>query len=133
MLSLRRDEPAAWAKLVEAAAGQEVTVSIPLTLERLSGRYRGLDVRVDRATLFAPARTPQGAESLRIRLDPPKGSGTPITGLAPAWPGSTMLRASTEATGGPGEWKLIVSAPGAKVAELVDDFVLVFDLRARKA
>ena len=133
LISLRRDEPAAWAKLVEAPAGQEVTVPIPLTMERLSGRYRGLDVRIDRVTLIATPRAPQAAEALKVRLDPPKGSGTPIGGLAPAWPGSAVLRAAAEISGGPGEWKLIVSAAGAKVTDLVDDVVLVFDLRARKA
>jgi hypothetical protein len=42
------------------------------------------------------------------------------------------MRASAETSGPPGTWKLAVNTTGARVSELVDDLVLVFDLRARK-
>jgi hypothetical protein len=73
------------------------------------------------------------ADALRLRLDPPKGSGTAVTGWVPPWPRSQTLRASAEVSGPPGSWKLAVSATGAKVPDLVDDLVLVFELRARKS
>ncbi len=133
LVSLKRDEPAAWKRLEDAAAGQEVEVPLRLDADQLSGRYRGLDVRIERVTVFALARATTGADALRLRLDPPKGSGAPVSGWAPPWPQSRMLRASAEVSGAPGVWKLVVSAAGAKVAELVDDLVLVFELRARKS
>jgi hypothetical protein len=42
------------------------------------------------------------------------------------------VRATAEVSGRPGAWKLVVSATGAKVSDLVDDLVVVFDLRARR-
>jgi hypothetical protein len=43
------------------------------------------------------------------------------------------VRATSEVSGPPGAWKLAVSATGAKVSDLIDDLVLVFELRARKS
>ena len=45
---------------------------------------------------------------------------------------SRTMKASAEVSGPPGTWQVAVSAQGAKVTELVDDVVLVFELRARK-
>jgi hypothetical protein len=132
-LSLKRDLPALWKRVVDAAAGQEVELVLPLEADRFSGRYRGLDLRIERATLFAQARGPLGADALKLRLDPPKGSGTPVTGWMPPWPRSKTVRATSEVSGPPGAWKVAVSATGAKVSDLIDDLVLVFELRARKS
>ncbi|MEP6919205.1 MAG: hypothetical protein ABJC89_26420, partial [Acidobacteriota bacterium] len=131
-LSVKRDLPAMWKRLEDAPAGQEIEIPLPLEANRFSGRYRGLDLRIERATLFAHARGPIGADALRVRLDPPKGSGTPVTGWVPPWPGSRTVRALAEVSGPPGAWKLAVSATGAKTTELLDDLVLVFELRARR-
>ena len=106
---------------------------LPLEADRFSGRYRGLDLRIERVTIFAKARGPLGADALKLRLDPPKGSGTPITGWVPPWPKSHTVRAVAEVSGPAGAWKLVASATGAKVPELVDDLVFVFELRARKS
>ena len=43
-----------------------------------------------------------------------------------------MVRATAELSGPVGHWKLAVTAVGGKVTDLVDDVVLVFDLRARR-
>ena len=102
------------------------------TAIRLSGRYRGLDVRIERATVFAHARAALAADALKVRLDPPKGSGTPVAGWMPPWPRSRTLRATAEVSGPPGAWKLAVTTTGAKINELIDDLVFVFELRARK-
>jgi hypothetical protein len=131
-VSVRRDLREAWQRIEAAPAGQDVEVVLPLEPARLPGRYRGLDVRLERATVFALARAALGADTLKVRLDPPKGSGTPVTGWAPPWPRSRTVRATAEVSGPPGPWKLVVSATGAKVSDLVDDLVVVFDLRARR-
>jgi len=131
-LSLRRDVPAMWKRLEETPAGQEVEMPLPLEVDRFSGRYRGLDLRIERVTIFAHARGTLGADALRLRLDPPKGSGTPVTGWVSPWPRSRTVRATAEVSGPPGAWKLAVNATGAKVPDLVDDLVFVFELRARK-
>ena len=132
-VSLKRDVPAAWKKLEETASGQEVEVQLPLEANRFSGRYRDLDLRIERVTAFAIPRGQAGADVLKLRLDPPKGSGTEIAGWAPPWPQSKILRASGEASGPAGAWKLAVSATGAKIPDIVDDIVLVFEVRARKS
>jgi len=132
MVSIRRDMPALWKRLEETPAGQDVELSLPLPAEQFSGRYRGLDLRLERATVFALGRTAVSADALRLRLDPPKGSGTPVSGWAPPWPRSHTLRATAEVSGAPGVWKLAAGATGAKIPDLVDDLVLVFELRARK-
>ena len=131
-LGIRHDLPAAWKRLQEATLGQEIELVLPLDAARFPGRYRGLDLRIDRAILFARARGPLGADVLKVRLDPPKGSGAPVGGWAPPWPRSRTLRATAEVSGAPGPWKLAVSATGAKVSDLIDDLVLVFEVRARK-
>jgi hypothetical protein len=131
-ISLKRDLPAMWKRLEEAPAGQEIEMPLPLDAGRFPGRYRGLDVRIERATIFAHARGQLTADALKVRLDPPKGSGTTVTGWAPPWPRSRTVRATAEVSGPPGAWKLAVTSTGAKVTELIDDLVLVFEVRARK-
>ena len=132
--SLKRDAPGS----VEAARGdagrdRKSRSPLPLEADRFSGRYRGLDLRIERVTVFAQARRHARRRTpCKLRLDPPKGSGTPITGWAPPWPQSRTLRATADVSGPPGAWKLAVSASGAKMPELVDDLVFVFELRARK-
>jgi hypothetical protein len=69
---------------------------------------------------------------LRLRLDPPKGSGTPISGWTAPWPKSRTRRAIGEVSGPAGVWKLVAGATGARVPDLVGDLVFVFELRARK-
>jgi hypothetical protein len=130
--SVRRDAPALWKRLEDSPAGQEVELPLPLDADRFSGRYRGLDLRIERATVFAQARGSLAPDALQLRLDPPKGSGAPIAGWSPPWPRARTMRASAETSGPPGTWKLAVNTTGARVSELVDDLVLVFDLRARK-
>jgi len=130
--SVRRDAPALWKRLEDAAAGQEVELPLPLEADRFSGRYRGLDLRIERATAYAHARGTFPPDALQLRLDPPKGSGAPIGGWVAPWPRARTMRASAEASGPLGTWKLAVKTSGAKVADLVDDIVLVLDLRARK-
>jgi Tc toxin complex TcA C-terminal TcB-binding domain len=132
LVSVKRDFPAVWKQLGDAAAGQEVEASLPLPPELFSGRFRGLDLRVERVTMFAYARGELGADALKVRLDPPKGSGTAASGWVPPWPRSRVIRATAEVSGPAGTWKLAVTPTGRKLAELVDDLVLVFDVRARR-
>jgi hypothetical protein len=132
-LNVKRDLAAQWKRLAEAPPGQEVEIPLPLDPERFSGRYRGLDLRIERATLFARARGPLAEDVLRVRLDPPKGSGASATGWTRPWPASTSLRASAEVSGPPGAWKLVVSAIRGTLPDHVANLVLVFDLRARLA
>jgi hypothetical protein len=72
-------------------------------------------------------------DALRLKLDPPKGSGTQVNGWTRPWATSRTLRATPDVSGGPGPWKLAIGAQGAKVSDLFDDVVIVFDLRARTA
>jgi Tc toxin complex TcA C-terminal TcB-binding domain len=131
-VSLKRDLPEMWKRLLDAPAGQEVEIVLPLDGVRFSGRYRGLDVRIERATVFAQARTQIAPDALKVRIDPPKGSGTPVGGWMPPWPQSRTLRGTVEVSGPPGAWKLAVTTSGAKVGDVLDDLVLVFDVRARR-
>jgi receptor-binding and translocation channel-forming TcA subunit of Tc toxin/ABC toxin-like protein/neuraminidase-like protein/PA14 domain-containing protein len=133
LVSLKRDVPSGWKKIEDAQAGQEVEVILPLDPGVFSGRYRNLDLRIERVTTYALARAALGTDALKLRLDPPKGSGTPVAGWAPPWPQSRVLSAGADASGPAGTWKLAVSATGARVSEIIEDLVLVFDLRARKA
>ncbi len=132
LISVKRDFPALWKRLGEAPAGQEVEAPLPLLPETFSGRYRGLDLRVERVTVFALGRGELSADALKLRLDPPKGSGTPAGGWGPPWARSRIMRATAEVSGPAGAWKLAMTATGGKITELLDDLVLVFDLRARK-
>ena len=130
--SLKRDLPAVWKALTDAAAGKEVEVTLPLGPDRFPGRYRGLDVRVERVTVFAQPRATIAPDAIKLRLDPPKGSGTPLAGWTPPWPRVPTVRAVAEVSGPPGNWKLAVSTPNTKIGDLLDDVVLVFEVRARK-
>ena len=101
--------------------------------EQFSGRYRGLDLRIERVVAFAHGRrAAPAADALKLRLDPPKGTGTPVNGWVAPWPGARVLRGGAEISGAPGAWKLAVTAAGGKVTELLDDLALVLELRARK-
>jgi hypothetical protein len=131
-VSLRRDVPGLWAKLAEAAPGKDVALELPLGLDRLSGRYRGYGVRIERVTAYAHARAAVGTDALRLQVDPPKGSGSAIGAFTRPWPGSSMLRGTAESQGAPGLWKLAIGARAGKVPDVFDDVVLVFDLAARK-
>jgi hypothetical protein len=133
VVSLKRDAPELWKRLEQATPGQEVEGPLPLEASRLAGRYRNLDVRIERVTVFAHARTALPDGTLKLRLDPPKGSGTPVTTWAAPWPNSRTLRATGEVSGPTGPWKVAVGATTGKVPELVDDIVFVFELRARKS
>jgi hypothetical protein len=130
MLSLKRDLPSVWAQIAEAPAGKEIEASLPLDRARFSGRYRGLDLRVERIVAFAHGTAATNA--LKLRVDPPRGSGGSFGGWDAPWPNARVLRASAEIAGGPGGWKLGISTVGKKLGELVDDLVLVFELKARK-
>jgi len=130
-LSLRQDLPNAWKQLSEAKPGQEIEIALPLGIDQLSGRYRGLAVRMERVVAYAHGRPGTGEDVLQLKLDPPKGSGAPLTGWARPWGRSRTSRAKAELGGAPGKWKLTVGAKGGNVAELFDDVVLVFDLRVR--
>jgi hypothetical protein len=131
-VSVRRDLPEVWQKLGGAKPGQEIATALPLEAERLSGRTRGLDVRIERVTMFAQARRALDADALRVRLDPPKGAGAPVTGWAAPWSGSRTMRATAEIAGKPGAWKLAVATSREPLPELVDDLVLLFELQLRK-
>ena len=131
-LSIRRDAPALWKRLEETPAGREVELPLSLEPDRFSGRYRGLELRIERATAFAQPRGTLAPDALQLRLDPPKGSGAPIAAWVQPWPRARTMRASAEASGPPGTWKLAVTSSGVKPSELIDDLELVFDLRVRK-
>jgi hypothetical protein len=131
-LSLRRDLPALWKQLAEAMAGKEVELTLPLEAERFSGRYRGLAVRVERVVAFAQARVTLREDALQVRVDPPRGSGAPLAGWTRPWPDARVLRAAAEVSGTPGPWKLTAGARGARLPDLIDDLVLLFEVRVRK-
>ena len=108
---------------------------LPLEADRFSGRYRGLDLRIERVDGVRAARAARSAPtrcscgSIR-RRDP----ATPIGGWVAAVAAlADAARERPKCRARPGTWKLAVTATGAKVADLVDDLVLVFELRARKS
>lgn len=130
-VSLRHDLPEIWKRLGEAPQGQDVEAALPLLAERFSARYRGLVLRLEGLTAYAHARADVQRDTLRLKIDPPKGSGVQAAGWTPPWPASRTLRARPEVSGGVGAWKLAIGAQGAHVPDLFDDVVLVFDLGAR--
>ncbi|MDX2019474.1 MAG: neuraminidase-like domain-containing protein [Deltaproteobacteria bacterium] len=131
-ISLKRDLPTEWKRFKEAPAGQDVQITLPLGTEQLSGRYRALDVRVERVTALAQAKGRIEPEALRVRLEPPKGASLPMPAWATPWPGAPTLRSVAEITGAAGPWALVIAAPPAKTSALLDDVVFIFELRARK-
>ncbi len=131
-LSLRRDLPEIWRRLADPAAPADLEVPLPLEATRLPGRYRGLAVRIERVTIFAHPRRALSEDALRVRIDPPSGSGVPVAGWTRPWPESRTLRASADLAGAPGTWKLGLGSGRGKVADLLEDLVLLFELRARK-
>jgi hypothetical protein len=131
-ISLRRDAPELWKKLVDAPAGQEVQSELRLDADRFSGRYRGHVLRLERMFAYVHPRADLGLDALRLRLQPPKGSETVLNAWTRPWSSARTLRAEAEIGGAPGEWKVAITAQGGKLAELVDDVVLVFDVRAKK-
>jgi hypothetical protein len=131
-ISLRRDAPELWKKLVDAPAGQEVQSELRLDADRFSGRYRGHVLRLERMFAYVHPRADLGLDALRLRIQPPKGSETVLSAWTRPWSSARTLRAEAEVGGAPGEWKVAITAQGGKLAELVDDVVLVFDVRAKK-
>jgi hypothetical protein len=77
LISVKQDLPAVWKQLTDAPAGQEVEVALPLDAEKFSGRFRGLDLRIERATVIARTKGQLGTDALRVRLDPPKDRARP--------------------------------------------------------
>jgi hypothetical protein len=67
-----------------------------------------------------------------VQIAPPDGAAATAAGWIRPWPSSQTLRANTEIKGAPGSWTMTVSAKGARVSELLDDIVLIFDLRAKR-
>lgn len=132
LVSLRRDLPGAWQRLAEATPGADVELSIPLDGAALPGRFRGLDVRVERVVAFAHPRA-AAAGGPRVRVEPPRGAGAPLAAWDRPWSGARALRAGAEVSGPAGTWKVSIGAAGAKVTELFDDVALAFELRARRS
>ena len=126
--------PAVWKRLEEAPAGQEVELALPLDADRFSGRYRGLDLRIERVTVFAQ---PRGALARRRAAScgsiRPRARARRSTAGRRRGRDARALRATAEVSGPAGAWKLAVKTTGGKVTELLDDLVLVFELRAKKA
>ena len=131
-LSVRRDAPDLWKQLEQAAAGADVEGVLALDAERCSARFRGLDVRVERVVAFARHRIGANVGALRVRLEAPRGSSTALGPFDPPWPGAAVGRASADVSGPLGSWKVGVSTAGAKTNDVLEDLVMVFELRARK-
>jgi len=132
-VSLRHDLPEAWTRLERATPGQDLELELPLGPERLPGRYRGLEVRMERVAAHAHGRMRVAEGSLRVRLDPPKGQGESLAAWTAPQPDARMLRAQAELAGPIGPWKLTVGVANGRVPDVLDDLVLVFDLRVRKS
>jgi hypothetical protein len=67
---------------------------------------------------------------MQLQIAPQDGAVAPVAGWTRPWPASQTLRASADVKGAPGSWKLSIAAKGAKVPDLLDDLVLVFDIKA---
>jgi hypothetical protein len=131
MVSVRRDLPELWRKLSDAAAGAEVEATLPLDAERISGRFRGLELRIEKASVYAHARDALRDDALRVKLEPPKGAPAVLGSFSSAWPGSRTMRASADVSGSAGSWKIGLTGKDAKATSLLDDLIVVFELRAR--
>jgi hypothetical protein len=132
LVSVRHDLPALWAQLAAAAPGQEVRAPLGLDAERLPGRLRGLDVRVERVHAFAHPRGAVDARPLRVRVDPPRGTGAVLETWTRPWAPARALEAAAEVKGAPGAWSVAVAATAGKLTDLFEDVCLVLELRARK-
>ena len=133
-LSLRRDLPAVWKRLEEAAARPGGRAGAPArrrSLFRPLSRARSADrarhrVRAARAARWRPTRC--RCASIRQR---DRARRSPA--WVPPWPRSRTLRATAEVSGPAGAWKLAVKTTEGKPTELLDDLVLIFELRVKKA
>ena len=132
-VSLRHDLPESWKQLQAANADQNLELKLPLFRTRLPGRFLEFDVRVESLTIYAHSRNKLADDVLRLQIAPPAGGVVPVAGWNRPWPSSQTLRANSEAKGPPGPWTLTVSAKAAKVTDLLDDLILIFDLRAQRA
>ena len=132
-LSLRRDLPELFRQVAELKAGQEIESKLPLSTARLPGRYKAFEVRVERvhAVVHPQARVVIPADGVRLRVEPPRGAMTPVTGFSMPWPSSKSLRGSAEAGGALGEWKIGIGLAGALTGEAIEDIVFQFELRLR--
>jgi hypothetical protein len=131
-VSIRHDVPQAWQQLRSAGAGQDVDISIPLGNDSLPARLLDFDVRIESVTLYARARRKIAMDGLQVRISPPRGESVSANGWSRPWPMSATLRLSAEVKGPPGMWKLSVAAREAKVTELLEDLVVLVDLRAQR-
>jgi hypothetical protein len=131
-VSLRRDLPALWKQLQAAKAEQNVELKLPLARALLPGRFLEFDLRVERVTFYAQSRNKLADGVLQLQIAPAAGAAATATGWNRPWSSSQTLRATADVKGTPGSWTLTVGAKGTKVSDLLDDLVLIFDLRAKR-
>jgi hypothetical protein len=131
-VSLRRDLPALWKQLQVAESDQNPELKLPLLRTRLPGRFLEFDLRIERATVYAHSRKKLADDVLRVQIAPPDGAAAPATGWTRPWSSSQTLRSNVNIKGPPGTWTLTAGAKGTKVSDLLDDIVLIFDLRAQR-
>ena len=132
-VSLREAAPQLFVQLAAGKGGEEAESKLPINTESLSNRLSAYDVRVERVEAIAhlrPRSTLQGKE-LTVRVQPPKGSATPLGNWTPAW-GTKSLRGSAEVAGPLGEWKVQVGLTAIEQLADVSDIVICFELRPRR-
>ncbi|MBT8341965.1 MAG: hypothetical protein HKP58_04875, partial [Desulfatitalea sp.] len=132
-MSLRHEQPGLWKQLQAVKANQDVELKLPLSRALLPGRFLEFDLRTARVTVYAHSRHQMADTALRVQIAPPDGAAGQVTGWTRPWASSHTLRANTEIKGGPGTWTLTVGTGDAKVPELLEDVVLIFDFRAKRA
>lgn len=130
-VSLRHDLPEAWKQLQAAKPEQSVKVELPLAGAWLPARLSGANVRIESAVIYARGRSPLASNALLLQISPPGGEAVSVAAWMRPWSSSRALRASADVKGPPGAWSLALGAKAAKVPDILEDLVLVFDLRAQ--
>jgi hypothetical protein len=130
---LRHDLPALWKQLQGATAGQNLELTLPLAKAQLPGRFLEFDPRIEGVTVYAHSRNKLADDALQLQITLAGGAATPVAGWTRPWPASRTLRASADVKGPPGSLKLSITVKTTKVSDMLDDLVLVVDIKAKKA
>ncbi len=130
-LSLRQDFKELWSKLQVAKAGQEIELPFPISESVFPGRYRSLNIKTNGVMLYLQSKKKLPENIVEIQLVPPKGSAATLNSWETPWPSSTMRRAKADVSGELGEWKMKVKTTVEKMADAIDDIVVVFRFTAK--
>ena len=79
-VSLRHDLPALWKELKAATGDQNVELKMPLSRDRLPGRFLEFDLRIESVTVYAQTRIKLTEDALGMQIAAPGKGPAPVAG-----------------------------------------------------